>query len=150
MKRDESLTFNDDNVMKRLVLVMGMVLFINPAADAATKRLDGQAIFERNCSVCHTVSPPPKSAPPIAPLASRYHLKFKTKAEGVNHMVAFLKSPNTKNAVELQAITRFGLMPPSPLSEPELRAVAGWVWEQYNPVTGACGGFRGKGRMNQY
>lgn len=127
---------------------MGMGLLFNTAADAATKMLDGQAIFDRNCTVCHTMNPPPKSAPPIIGVISRYHMKFQTKEDGVNHLVAYLKLPAAKNAVEPQAITRFGLMPPSPLSLAELKAVAEWVWDQYNPAMGACGGFRGQGRMN--
>lgn len=135
--------------MKRLLLMMGMALFLNSAADAATKALDGKAIFDRNCSVCHAINPPPKSAPPIIGVISRYHNKFKTKGDGVNHLVAYLKLPAAKNAVEPQAITRFGLMPPSALSEAELRAVAGWAWDQYAPTMGGCGGFRGQGRMSR-
>lgn len=128
---------------------MGMGLFFNTPAEAATKTLSGQAIFDRNCSVCHAMNPPPKSAPPIVPLVSRYRMKFNTKQDGIKHMAAFLKAPNAQDAVEPQAITRFGLMPPIALSDSELRAVAGWVWDQYNPAMDACGGFRGQGRMNR-
>ncbi len=127
---------------------MGMGLLFNTAADAATKALDGQAIFDRNCTACHAMNPPPKSAPPIVGVISQYHTKFQTKENGVNHLVAYLKLPKKQNAVEQQAITRFGLMPPSSLSEPELRAVAEWVWDQYNPAMGACGRFSGQGGMN--
>ncbi len=135
--------------MKRFLLVC-MGLLFNSAATAETKALDGQAIFQRNCTVCHAMNPPPKSAPPIVGVISRYHAKFQTKEEGVNHLVAYLKLPKRQNAVEQQAITRFGLMPPSPLSEPELRAVAGWIWDQYDPAMGSCGGFRGQGRRGGY
>jgi cytochrome c len=128
--------------MKRLLLMVSLGLLFNSAADASTKNLDGQAIFNRNCSVCHTMKPPPKSAPPIMMVISRYHMKFQTKEDGVNHLVSYLKSPKKQNAVEQQAITRFGLMPPSTLEEAELRAVAGWVWDQYNPAMGACGGIQ--------
>jgi cytochrome c len=147
---EDPLNFNYYKVMKRLLLVMGIGLFFNPSAEAASKTLDGQAIFDRNCSVCHAMNPPPKSAPPIIPLVSRYRLKFKTKEDGIKYMAAFLKAPNAQHAVEPQAITRFGLMPPIALSDSELRAVAGWVWDQYNPAIGSCGGSRGKGGMNQY
>ena len=134
--------------MKRFFLVVGMGLLFNTAADAATKALDGQAIFDRNCTACHAMNPPPKSAPPIVGVISQYHTKFQTKENGVNHLVAYLKLPKKQNAVEQQAITRFGLMPPSSLSEPELRAVAEWVWDQYNPAMGACGRFSGQGGIN--
>ncbi len=128
--------------------MVGVGLLFNTAADAATKALDGQAIFDRNCTACHAMNPPPKSAPPIVGVISRYHTKFQTKEDGVNHLVAYLKLPKKQNALEQQAIIRFGLMPPSPLSEPELRDVAEWVWDQYDPAMGACGGFSGQGGMN--
>ena len=135
--------------MKRLFLMVGMGLLFNTAATAATKALDGQAIFDRNCTACHAMNPPPKSAPPIIGVISQYHTRFQTKEDGVNHLVAYLKSPKKQNAVEPQAIIRFGLMPPSPLSEPELRVVAGWIWDQYDSAMGACGGFGGQGVMNK-
>ncbi len=140
--------------MKRLLLFIGAGLLFNSAASAATNVLDGHAIFNKNCSVCHSVNPPPKAAPPIVPLASRYHMQFQKKADGVNHLVAYLKSPDKRNAVDPQAITRFGIMPASPLPVAELRAVAGWVWDQYNPAMGrgfgGQGAGRGRGGMNQY
>ena len=122
--------------MKRLLLIMSMGLSFNSEAQASTSVLDGKAIFDKNCSVCHSVMPPPKTAPPITPLASRYHQRFKTKKDGVNHLVAYLKSPNKDNAIDPQAITRFGLMPALSLPDAELKTVAEWVWDQYNPNMG--------------
>ena len=110
-----------------------MALSASPAAAAA----DGKTVFDRNCSVCHSVMPPPKSAPPIVPIASRYHQAFPSKKEGVAHMVSFLKAPSKEKMVaDKQALDRFGLMPPMALSDGELNAVAGWVWDQ-----GASGGW---------
>lgn len=138
--------------MKRLFLFFCVGLLFNTESNATTNVLDGQAIFIRNCSVCHSVNPPPKSAPPIVPLASHYHLRFQTKAEGVNHLVGYLQSPDKRNAIDSRAIARFGLMPASPLSAVELKAVAEWVWDQYNPAIGRGRGFGGQGagrrRMN--
>ncbi len=111
-----------------------------PAAMAA----DGRALFEKNCSACHSVMPPPKSAPPITPIASRYRQAFATRQEGVAHMVAFLKSPSKEKMVaDRQALERFGLMPPMQLGDRELRAVAEWVWEQGG--TGGWGPGSGRG-----
>ncbi|MEI6847139.1 MAG: c-type cytochrome [Chlorobiaceae bacterium] len=119
--------------MKRLLLFAGMGLLFNPSANAENKALDGQAIFDKNCSVCHSINPPPKAAPPIIPLSSHYHMKFQTKKEGVSRLAAYLKSPNKDKAIDPQAIARFGLMPALSLPDPELKAVAEWVWDQYNP-----------------
>ena len=137
--------------MKRLLLIMSMALSCNFVAQAATSVQNGKAVFDKNCSVCHSVMPPPKNAPPITPLASRYHQKFNTKKEGVNHLVAYLKSPNKNAAIDPQAISRFGLMPALVLPDPELRAVAEWVWDQYNPNMGMGRGMgMGQGRgMNK-
>jgi len=125
-------------IMKRVVfatIFSGLVSGLSPA-DMSAATLSGQAIFDRNCSVCHSVAPPPKAAPPIMPLSNRYHMKFETKKEGVNHLVAYLKAPGKAKAVDPQAITRFGLMPPLRLPDAELRVVAEWVWDQYNPNMG--------------
>ncbi len=123
-------------------LVAGAFPAFTPASTFAAP-VDGAAVFNRNCSVCHSVSPPPKSAPPVIPLANRYHTKFATKEQGVAHMVSFLKKPDKNTAVEPQAVSRFGLMPALALGDAELKAVASWFWDQYNP---AMGGGRGMGR----
>jgi len=131
--------------MKKQLFCIGMGLLFALPANAVNKALDGQAIFNKNCSVCHSVNPPPKLAPPIIPLASRYHQAFKTKQEGVKHIAAYLKAPKKQDAIDQQAITRFGLMPPMALPEAEMNAVAGWVWDQYNPNMGMGRGFGGQG-----
>jgi len=139
--------------MKKMLClgVLSAMVWGVPASGAMAQTPDGETIFTRNCSVCHSVNPPPKAAPPVVPLANRYHMKFPSKAEGVAHMVAFLKKPDRLKAVDPQAVSRFGLMPAIPLTDAELKAVSGWFWDQYNP---AMGGGRGAGRsqgrfMNQ-
>jgi mono/diheme cytochrome c family protein len=139
--------------MKRVMsvcILSSLVSGFSPAIMSA-KTLSGQEIFTRNCSVCHSVAPPPKNAPPIIPLASRFHQKFQTKKAGVDHLAAYLKTPNKDKAIDPQAITRFGLMPAQTLTDSELRTVAEWVWDQYNPNMGmGQGQGMGRGRgMNQ-
>ena len=64
-------------------------------------------------------------------------------------MVSFIKAPSkAKMVADPQAVTRFGLMPAVKLSDEELKAVAGWVWDQgstsgWGPGSGAG---RGAGR----
>lgn len=131
--------------MKRLLIVLSTLMLAPASAECSTKIPDGKAVFERNCSVCHSINPPPKSAPPIVPIASSYHRQFSSKTAGINHMVAFMKSPSkAASKVDPDAISRFGLMPQMTLSDAELKAVAGWVWDQYNPNRGTGQGF-GKG-----
>lgn len=138
--------------MKRLLTVLVSLLVCTPVAESATTVPDGKALFERNCSVCHSVNPPPKSAPPIVPIASAYHRQFPSKAAGVSHMAAFMKTPSKASSkVDPEAITRFGLMPPMALGDAELKAVAAWVWDQYNPNMGkgpGSGAGAGQGGSN--
>ncbi len=117
------------------------VLSASPVAAAP----DGKEVFDRNCSVCHSIMPPPKSAPPIVPIASRYRQQFASKEKGIARMVSFLKSPSKEKVLaDPQAVTRFGLMPPLQLSNAELTAVAGWVWDQ--GTAGGMGRGAGAGR----
>ena len=132
--------------MKRLLIMLAAIMLAAPEMEAAPNTV-GKAVFEKNCSVCHSVNPPPKSAPPIVPIASRYHQQFPSRAAVVNHMAAFLKSPSkAASRVDPEAITRFGLMSPMALGDAERKAVAEWVWDQYNPGTGrGTGAGRGQG-----
>ncbi len=131
--------------MKKLLIFTGLGLLFGFSAQASMNPKDGKGIFIENCSVCHSIAPPPKSAPPIMPLASRYHMKFKTKKEGVDHLVAYMKSPNKEKSVDVQAVTRFGLMPAISMADADLRVVAEWVWDQYNPNMGMGGSGQGRG-----
>lgn len=116
---------------------------------AADPAVDGKSVFDRNCSVCHSIQPPPKSAPPIKPIAARYHQKFETRELGINYMVAFMKAPSKEKVIaDPQALTRFGLMPAMSLTEAELKAVAGWVWDQYTPGSYGPGSGAGGGKGN--
>ena len=55
----------------------------------------------------------------------------------MKHLVAFLKLPNKKHALDQQAITKFGLMARLPLSDKELRAVAEWAWDHSSSPVGS-------------
>jgi len=131
-------------------ILSGIASGFSPAVMSAAP-VDGATVFARNCSVCHPINPPPKTAPPVTSLADRYHEKFATKAQGVAHMAAFLKKPDKSKAIDVRAISRFGLMPHIALTDAELTAVTGWFWDQYNPAMGRGRGMGGGQRrlMNQ-
>jgi len=113
-----------------------------PLFDGMAETPGGEDVFNTNCSVCHSVNPPPKSAPPVVPLANRYYQKYATKEEGVAAMVAFLKEPDKNKAVDEQAASRFGLMPAIPLSDEELKAVSEWFLGSVQPGDGQRQGLR--------
>lgn len=96
---------------------------------------DGKALFEANCAVCHSMQPPPKSAPPVLGIALHYRKAFGTdRKAAIKHMVAFMQKPEaTHSKLEPAAITRFGLMPAMTLSVNDLRTVSAWLWDQNDP-----------------
>ncbi len=147
------LIFSGSSIMKNVLYlcIFSCIASGLSLADATAKTADGRAIFDRSCSLCHSINPPPKSAPPVVPLANRYHMKFQTKEQGVAYMAAFLKKPDRNKAVDPQAVSRFGLMPTLPLTDAERKAVAAWFWDQYNPAMGGGRGIGGGQRrlMNQ-
>jgi len=131
-----------------LLVITGVVGGSFPSAASAA--VDGKVIFDKHCSVCHSISPPPKSAPPILPVAARYHERFSSRSEGIRNMAEFIKSPSKQKVLaDQQAIDRFGLMPPIPLSSAELNAVASWVWDQSTGGSWGTGRGARKGRCNQ-
>ena len=135
---------SNKNLAAALAIGIGVLAAGIPANASAA--VDGKAVFDKNCSVCHSVAPPPKTAPPILPISARYHQRFSSRAEGIKRMAEFIKSPSREKVLaDPQAITRFGLMPPVPLSAAELNAVAAWVWDQNSSKTWGPGMGQGRG-----
>jgi cytochrome c len=144
---DQVRAMKNSNKTFGVALAIGIgVLSTGMLSANASAAVDGKAIFDKNCSVCHSVAPPPKSAPPILPISARYHQRFSSRAEGIQRLADFIKSPSKEKVLaDQQAITRFGLMPPVPLSPAELKAVATWVWDQYTGGSWGPGSGRGRG-----
>lgn len=134
---------NDMLTKAKVLALSGLMLW--GFSSTASAAVDGKAVFDRSCSVCHSITPPPKSAPPILPISARYHQRYSSRAEGIKQMADFIKAPSKeKGLADQQAITRFGLMPAIPLSAEELAAVSAWVWDQYSG--GQWGPGKGQGR----
>jgi mono/diheme cytochrome c family protein len=108
------------------------------AKDAAERALleQGRATYDRICFACHTFTPPPRNAPPIVGLAAHLHERFRKRDDAVAHIVDYVRAPSAeKSVLPPQAIQRWGVvMPPLALPEADLRAVAAWLWEQYDPA----------------
>lgn len=122
--------------MKRLLHLIGIGAVLCSSVNAEASTLDGDAIYRKHCIVCHSIMPPPKSAPAMI-VTSRYHRKYQKKEDGVDQITAFLKSPSEKNTIDPIFVTKFGLMAPLSLQDSELRIIAEWVWDLYNPTMGA-------------
>jgi len=103
-------------------------------ASVLDARLKGESVYHSHCMVCHPLAPPPKAAPPVKGVARHYREAFQSRREAVDHMVDFMKKPDESKAIcHKEAIRRFGLMPPMNLSDSDLRAVSGWIWDQFDP-----------------
>jgi cytochrome c len=131
------------NRFRLIIASCSIVMFAAGYLHAETKSPEGKQIFDKNCSYCHSMTPPAKSAPPILGIALHYHEAFTEKEKGVKHMAKFMKKPDEKNSkLDAQAVSRFGLMPASALSEAELKTAAEWLWDSYDPAfksPGSCG-----------
>jgi mono/diheme cytochrome c family protein len=93
----------------------------------------GRTVFEQYCMACHSYGPPPTQAPPMLGIANHYHQAFTDREQGMAHMVDFIKRPSPdKSKMMPMAVQAWGLMPPMPLPDEQLRAVAYWTWEIYN------------------
>ncbi len=87
---------------------------------------EGEQIFALVCSMCHSLNPPAKLAPPISHAAAYYLRRHSDVESAAGAMVAFLKAPAAdRSAMPPHAVERFGLMPSQAhLSDAQLHAVA--------------------------
>jgi|GEM_PF-262908 len=102
------------------------------AAQAAAEK--AEAIYQKSCSSCHSLTPPAKSAPPIIAIAGQYRARYGKKSGAVADMVSFMKEPSIgKSVFGSKTFERFGLMPVMSLPDKELEMVSEWLWDQYDP-----------------
>jgi len=99
------------------------------AAQDTTTGPDGAQVFQMVCSMCHSVNPPPKAAPPMSHATGFYLQQHQTREAAAAAIVAYLKQPDsTRSALPAHAIARFGLMPSQAhLTDAQLEAVARYV-----------------------
>ena len=88
----------------------------------------GRQLFQASCSGCHSEAPPPRSAPPMQHVAMRYRAAVADREEAVTRIAAYVRAPAAERSLLPGAVRRWGVMPPMPLPEEQLRAVAAYVW----------------------
>ena len=122
----------------RLISIVTVLAFSTPAAgDEMQKPLStemGRLIFDRHCATCHSLMPPPKTAPPVIGLAHHYHEAFDDRETGIAAMAEYLRNPDPQHSkLEAMAVKRFGIMPAmTQLEERERLLVSAWLWDQYD------------------
>lgn len=88
----------------------------------------GKRTVETVCGTCHSVEPPHRNAPPFAMIAMHYAMATRDSAEAIERIVRWVREPAVERSLlPPHAIERFGLMPPLPLPEAELRNAAAYV-----------------------
>ncbi|NTU96634.1 MAG: cytochrome c [Chlorobiaceae bacterium] len=116
--------------MKSCIFFLGSSLFFSWQLSAAENVPNGEALYGKYCSVCHSISPPALNAPAMRSIAALYHRKYQQRSEGVARIAAFIKLPSVKNALDQVAISRYGLMARVPATSKETQAVSEWLWDQ--------------------
>lgn len=128
----------------RWLVVLGLVPCARPAlaqAVADDSRLaNGRSIVRSVCAACHSEQPPPKLAPPLTHIATRYREAVPDSAAAIARIVAWIRAPHAdRSLMPKMARERWGLMPPLPLPETQLGDAALYVWTLSATAPGASG-----------
>lgn len=91
----------------------------------------GKATFNTFCTACHKPNfESPMLAPPIAMVKEHYQQIYRGDKDAfVKAVVARVKAPNPEKTLMPGAIRNFNIMPPFPLPDPDLTAIATYLFE---------------------
>jgi hypothetical protein len=126
------------------------------APATAQEPAPGQGTWEGVCSVCHSLVPPAKQAPPMAHVVRHYRAADSTAAGAASRIAAWVRAPaRERSLMPAMAIERWGVMPPVAIGEREANDVARYVISLADSADGGGmghGGMRGgppmgRGRM---
>lgn len=123
-----------------LLLLVAAVPRLEPGApesDAFQERTEptaeevarGQQVYELVCAGCHTLDPPPDSAPPMRHVARHLRRDLTTFEAFSEHVRTYVPAPDAERSrLPPMAIEHFGLMAPLPLTEDVLDSAAAYLW----------------------
>lgn len=105
----------------------------------------GRATFETVCVGCHTLAPPPDSAPPMSHVVRHLRRELTELDAFTEHVRTYVAAPaQERSRMPAMAVERFGLMQPLPLGDSILTDVAAYLWTLGEE---AAAGSRGMGAM---
>ena len=112
---------------------------------------DGYTLLKQRCYICHIERPDANTdhskmqAPPMMGVKRHYLQKYPGQKEFVAAIVNWVKQPDSTKALMPGAIQEFGMMPPFPYPDEELKKIAEAIYTKVpNPGPGhKCGGGRG-------
>ncbi len=135
--------------MKNISLIfLTLILFSLTHA----QNVDGYTVYKKYCSSCHldkismekmkkiekmvkAGKNPPLKAPPFPEVSARIKYFYPDKKEFIKFVVDYITNPSPEKSKCLpMALKKLGLMPPigKSMSEKEKKAVAAWLYENYN------------------
>ena len=107
----------------------------------------GRQVFELVCSGCHTIDPPPDSAPPMLHVSRHLRQELTTFEDFADHVRTYVPAPSAEaSRLPPMAIERFGVMAPLPLTDDVLTAAAAYIWtlvDSAGPMGNGMGGGMG-------
>lgn len=111
----------------------------------------GEQVFELVCAACHTLDPPPDSAPPMRHVVRHLRQELTTFEAFSEHVRSYVPAPDPERSrLPAMAIERFGVMAPLPLADDVLHSAAAYLWSLSAPMEGS-GHSRGHGkRVNRH
>ena len=105
----------------------------------------GALVYELVCSACHTLDPPPDSAPPMRHVVRHLRSDLTTFEAFSDHVRSYVPAPDPERSrLPEMAIERFGLMAPMPLADDVLHSAAAYLWSLSDSGEGMGQGRRGK------
>ncbi|GEM_PF-802619 len=118
----------------------------------SASELNGEQLFQANCTACHATSHGQDEskmlAPPIMGAVNHVKEKFGSKEEAVKFIVDYIQNPSKeKAACESHSIEKFGLMPSQKgvVSPEDLEKIANYIYDTY-PNGGGRGQGKGQGK----
>ncbi len=102
------------------------------ASDATQQ--EGQNLFKQYCISCHLTTPDALKkdkmlAPPIGRVVEHYKGTFSDKTGFVNAVVNWANKPNQDAVLMPGAARKFGLMPPMPIGNDNLKKIANYMFD---------------------
>lgn len=139
--------------MRKILLSLTMTAVATTSLMATTEIKQGEAIFEKVCSGCHTNKRPETKAEKITfngptVMGITKHVKRGTdgKEEFVNFVTEYIVNPDIKKSLcKEEVLDAFGVMPSmkGAITKEESKLVAEYMYETYGNYS------RGKGKGKQ-
>ncbi len=116
-----------------ILVILGIAAFavVSEMALGDESFATGKAKFEAYCGACHKADhTPPLLAPPSFAMQRRYSMEYGEDREAfVNAIAQWVKEPSESKSLMVGARKKFGLMPPLPYPENDVRLIANYLYD---------------------